>query len=355
MMTARWGTSSSTSTTWPRRFRTTRSAMKSTSARRSRKYSSGISSKRCLIFRVTRRTAHSALICSAEMSLFTSSTSIGSRSMSRCASRMSAWSLPSLCSSRDFTSISWCSERSMAVLNRSSSRSTSWPPSFIFGVRTRRRSSTNARPTAMPGLAPMAWSFRLIAWMLTVPPSLGLPEAVGDELADLPDAVRRPGPHRRDDQHLPLGSRQHQDPHDGLPVDLFGVGLESDVALAGVRELNQLGCCPSVQAQLVDDGELGFRALRRHHLSPCILQPGPEAPCEQRRHGGEDGGGNLPGDQNVTERPQGETTSREQPPPDAPLLRPERKGQVGRCRTRARRRHRPETRPSGRETGLGDG
>ena len=106
MMIAPCGTSSSTSTTCPSRFRTTRSAMKSTSARRSRKYSSGISSKRCLIFRVTRRTAHSALICSAAMSLFTSSTSIGSRSISRCASRISAWSLPSLCSSRAFSSTS---------------------------------------------------------------------------------------------------------------------------------------------------------------------------------------------------------------------------------------------------------
>src|SRR5215469_13814044 len=105
----------------------------------------------------------------------------------------------------------------MAVLNRISSRSTSsWTASFIFGVRTRRRSSTKARPTAMPGLAPMAWSLRLIACVLTAPPSLGLPEAVGDELADLPDAVGRARPHRRDDQHLPLGGCEHQDSHDGL-------------------------------------------------------------------------------------------------------------------------------------------
>src|SRR5215831_10866130 len=117
----------------------------------------------------------------------------------------------------------------------------------------------------MPGLAPMAWSLRLIAWVLTAPPSLGLPEAVGDELANLPDAVPRARPHRRDGQHLPLGRCEHQDSHDGLAVDLLGVGLEGDVALAAVRELNQLGCCPGVQAQLVDDGELGFRALRRHH------------------------------------------------------------------------------------------
>src|SRR5262249_46557489 len=151
------------------------------------------------------------------------------------------------------------------------SRSTSVAASFIFGVRTRRRSSTKARPTAMPGLAPMAWSFRLIAWVLTGPPSLALPEAVGDELADLPDAVRRPRPHPRDGQRLPLGGRQHQDTHDGLAVDLLRVGLQGDVALAAVGQLDQLGCRPGVEAQLVDDGELGLRALRRHHLSPCIL------------------------------------------------------------------------------------
>src|SRR5215475_846417 len=167
----------------------------------------------------------------------------------------------------------------MAVLNRSSSRSTSWAASFIFGVRTRRRSSTKARPTAMPGLAPMAWSLRLIAWVLTAPPSLGLPEPVGDELADLPDTVCRSGPHGRDGQHLPLGGGEHQDSHDGLPVDLLGLGLEGDVALAAVRELNQLGCCPGVQAQLVDDGELGFRVLRRHHSPHAVYSQAPRHPA----------------------------------------------------------------------------
>src|SRR5215470_10268129 len=131
----------------------------------------------------------------------------------------------------------------------------------------------------MPGLAPMAWSFRLIAWVLTGPPSLRLPEAVRDELADLPDAVHRPRPHRGDGQHLPLGGREHQDSHDGLAVDLLEVGLEADVALAAVRELNQLGRCPGVQAQLVDDGELGFRVLRRHHSPHAFYSQAPRHPA----------------------------------------------------------------------------
>src|SRR6478609_11592056 len=104
----------------------------------------------------------------------------------------------------------------------------------------------------MPGLAPMAWSLRLIAWVLNGLPSLGLPEPVGDELADLPDAVRRPRPVGRHGQHLSLGGGEHENAHDGLSVDLLGVRLESDVALAAVGELNQLGCRPGMQAQLVD-------------------------------------------------------------------------------------------------------
>src|SRR5262249_58930791 len=99
----------------------------------------------------------------------------------------------------------WCAEGWIAVWTRTSPRSPSGARSFIFGVRPRRRSSTYARPTAIPGLAPIAWSLRLIAWVLTGPPSLRLPEAVRDELADLPDAVHRPRPHRGDGQHLPLG------------------------------------------------------------------------------------------------------------------------------------------------------
>ena len=89
-ITASAGISSSSSTIWPMRLRTRRSATYSTSERRSRKYSSGMLSNMCFSLRATRRTAHSALMRSSAMSFRTSSTSIGSLSIRRWASRIRA-------------------------------------------------------------------------------------------------------------------------------------------------------------------------------------------------------------------------------------------------------------------------
>ena len=55
---------------------------------------------------------------------------------------------------------SWWSERSIAVLNRISSALHLLVAEPQLRCADPLRSSTKARPTAMPGLAPMPWSFR---------------------------------------------------------------------------------------------------------------------------------------------------------------------------------------------------
>ena len=251
------GTSTSSSTTWPIRLRTTRSATKSTSARRSRKYSSGMLSNRCLIFRATRRTAHSALMRSAPMSLFTSSTNIGSCSISRCASRMSAWSWPSplrepvLQLARAGGRTARC-----AVLNRISSAL-----HLLLGQPQLR----GAHPLAVEheGVAhrhagagaDALDSVRLVAWRAhrrapvycASPNRLAISSPISSRHASASSPLQR-------DLHLhALRRRQHQHAHDGLAVDRLALALERDLALVAVGDLHQLRRRPGVQPQRVDD------------------------------------------------------------------------------------------------------
>src|SRR6266540_1282795 len=256
------------------------------SARRSLKYSSACSWKAPLILRMARFTAHSALSRSSRMSRCASRTSISSFSIIRCMSMMAVCSAepsaPSVRPTFSLTSASWRSDDSRALRSRWSSASASSGASRRFGVRTRRRSTGQHRPMAMPGEAAIPTRMEVPAGVMS--PRSRLPEPALDELRERPHGdlgVLAVGGH---EDRRSLGRREGEDAHDALSVHLHPVLLDVDLGSEAVRDLDELRGGPGVQPERVHDEEVAL--VPRHALAAPV-----QSTDHRRRGGPEEGRG----------------------------------------------------------------